>query len=57
MKKTKFKPELLNEELKKFRLLCEYDFYQEKKEAPEYKDIILGSRSTVFMDCYFTIYF
>jgi len=43
MKKTKFKPELLNEELKKFRLLCEYDFYQEKKEAPEYKDIILGS--------------
>jgi len=24
-------------------LLSEYDFYQEKKEAPEYKDLILGN--------------
>lgn len=41
--KKKFNPELLKEELNKFKLLSEYDFYQEKKEAPEYKDLILGS--------------
>lgn len=35
--KKKLNPELLKEELKKFRLLSEYDFYQEKKELPEYK--------------------
>jgi hypothetical protein len=40
--KKKFNPELLKEELKRFRLLNEYDFYQEKKELPEYKDLILG---------------
>ena len=40
--KKKFNPELLKEELNKFRLLSEYDFYQEKKETPEYKDLILG---------------
>jgi hypothetical protein len=40
--KKKFNPELLKEELNRFRLLNEYDFYQEKKEAPEYKDLILG---------------
>lgn len=40
--KKKFNPELLKEEVNRFRLLNEYDFYQEKKEAPEYKDLILG---------------
>ena len=40
--KTKFNPELLKEELKRYKLLSEYDFYQEKKEIPEYKDLILG---------------
>ena len=42
MKNKKFNPELLKEELGKFKLLSEYDFYQEKKEIPEYKDLILG---------------
>jgi hypothetical protein len=42
MKKSKFNPELLKEELNKFKLLSEYDFYQEKKELPEFKDLILG---------------
>jgi hypothetical protein len=40
--KKKFNPDLLKEELKKFKMLSEYDFYQEKKESPEYKDLILG---------------
>jgi hypothetical protein len=42
----KFKPELLKEELKKFRLLSEYDFYTEKKEPVTYaddKDLLLGT--------------
>ena len=44
MKKTKFNPELLKEEAKKFKLLSEYDFYQEEKEAPEYeKPLLLGN--------------
>ena len=38
--KKKHNPELLKEDVKRFRLLCEYDFYQETKEAPEYKDIL-----------------
>ena len=46
-KKVKLNPELLKEELKKFRLLSEYDFYQEDKEPVvhgyEDKDIILGN--------------
>lgn len=42
MSKKKFNPELLKEELKRFMLLSEYDFYQEKKELPEYKDLLLG---------------
>lgn len=41
--KKKFNPQLLKEELKKFKLLSEYDFYQEKKEIPEYKDLLLGT--------------
>jgi hypothetical protein len=40
--KKKFNPDLLKEELNRFKLLNEYDFYQEKKELPEYKDLILG---------------
>ena len=44
MKKKKFNSELLKEEAKRFRLLSEYDFYQEKKELPEYKDLILGDK-------------
>lgn len=38
--KKKFNPELLKEDLKRFKLLTEYDFYQEKKEMPEYKDAL-----------------
>lgn len=41
MKKNKLNPELLKEELKRFRLLNEYDFYQETTELPE-KELILG---------------
>jgi hypothetical protein len=44
MKKKKFTPELLKEEAKRFRLLSEYDFYQETKELPEYKDLLLGDK-------------
>jgi len=42
MKKKKINPALLKEVLNRFNLLNEYDFYQEKKELPEYKDLILG---------------
>ena len=42
MKKNKFNPDLLKEEINRFKLLNEYDFYQERKELPEYKDLILG---------------
>ena len=42
MSKKKISPKLLKETLNRFKLLNEYDFYQEKKEAPEYKDLILG---------------
>jgi len=42
--KKKFNPELLKEELGKFKLLSEYDFYQEKKEMPEFKDLLLGDK-------------
>lgn len=44
MKKKKFNPELLKEEAKRFKHLLEYDFYQETKELPEYKDLILGDK-------------
>jgi len=40
--KKKFNPDLLKEEINRFKLLNEYDFYQEKKELPEYKELILG---------------
>lgn len=40
--KKKINPELLKEELNKFRLLSEYAFYSEKKETPEYQELILG---------------
>lgn len=45
MKKQKFNPELLKEELKRFRMLETYNFYQEEKKAPPYDDtdnLILG---------------
>jgi hypothetical protein len=42
MKKTKFDVNLLKEEQNRFKLLLEYDFYQEKKEIPEFKNLILG---------------
>jgi hypothetical protein len=42
-RKTKLNLELLNEEQKRFRLLSEYDFYQESKTEPEYeKPLLLG---------------
>ena len=43
MKKTKINPELLKEELKRFNILNEYSFYQERSVKPEDKDLILGS--------------
>ena len=42
--KKKFNQELLSEELNRFKMLHEYDFYQEKKEAPEYRDLLLGDK-------------
>lgn len=42
-KRTKLNPELLKEELKKFRLLSEYSFYTGEEVKPEYeKPLILG---------------
>lgn len=52
MKKNKFKPELLNEELKKFKLLYEYNFYTGEEVAHGYetdKPVILGDESGAFM--------
>jgi len=43
MKKTKLNPELLNEELKRFRLLNEYSFYTEKETSDYKKPLILGT--------------
>lgn len=47
MKKNKFKPELLNEELKKFKLLSEYHFYPNENVTYGYnnKPVILGDVS------------
>ena len=42
MKKQKFNPSLLNEELKRFRMLNEYSFYTEKETDYE-KPLILGT--------------
>lgn len=42
--KKKFNPELLKEEAKRMKLLSEYDFYQETKELPEYKDLLLSDK-------------
>ena len=47
--KKRFNPELLKEELNKFKLLSEYDFYTEKKEEPKYldlddKELVLGDK-------------
>jgi hypothetical protein len=45
MKKTKFNPELLKEELKRFKMLETYDFYTGEKSEVEYKDeaLLLGN--------------
>lgn len=45
MKKTKFDQNLLNEELKRFKMLESYDFYFDEKEEPTYKEeeLLLGS--------------
>jgi hypothetical protein len=51
--KNKFNPELLKEELNKFRLLSEYDFYTEKKEEPTYmddKELVLGNKALSEVD-------
>lgn len=43
MKKTKFNPQLLNEELKRFRLLNEYSFYTEKEVDADRPPLLLGN--------------
>ncbi len=45
MRKQKFNPELLKEELKRFKMLETYDFYTGDKSEPEYKDeaLLLGT--------------
>jgi hypothetical protein len=42
MKKPKLNPQLLNEELKKFRLLSEYSFYTEVNSDKPEGDLLLG---------------
>jgi hypothetical protein len=45
MRKNKFNPELLKEELKRFKMLENYDFYTGEKSEVEYKDeaLLLGT--------------
>jgi hypothetical protein len=43
-RKPKFDPKLLNEELNRFKLLENYNFYTGKQELPEYNELILGDR-------------
>jgi hypothetical protein len=45
MRKNKFNPELLKEELKRFKVLENYDFYHEEKKEPEYNSeaLLLGN--------------
>ena len=46
-KKTKLNPSLLSEELKRFKMLNEYDFYDARKKGPDYieeKDLMLGDK-------------
>lgn len=43
-RKPKFNPELLKEELNRFKLLENYNFYTGKQELPEYDELILGDR-------------
>jgi hypothetical protein len=47
MKTNKFNPELLKEELKRFKMLENYDFYHDEKKAPEYTDeaLLLGVKT------------
>ena len=42
MKNTKFNPELLKEELKRFKLLTEWDFYMENE--PDDREMIYGNK-------------
>lgn len=42
MKKTKFNPELLKEELNRFKLINEYSFYKEAKSDDDDDDLLLG---------------
>ena len=46
-KKNKFNPQLLKEELNRFKMLESYSFYTGKQEMPEYDekkdDLILGN--------------
>ena len=45
MRKQKFNPELLKEELKRIKMLETYDFYTGDQSEPEYKDeaLLLGT--------------
>ena len=43
-RKPKFDPKLLKEELNRFKLLENYNFYTGKQELPEYDELILGDR-------------
>jgi hypothetical protein len=45
MKKQKYNPELLKEELKRYKMLETYDFYTGEKSEPEYKEeaLLLGN--------------
>jgi hypothetical protein len=43
-RKPKFDPKLLKEELNRFKLLENYNFYTGKQELPEYNELILGDR-------------
>ena len=42
-KKTKFNPELLKEELNRFKLLETYDFYHKEEKEPEHEKLLLGT--------------
>jgi hypothetical protein len=51
--KNRVNQQLLSEELKKFKLLSEYDFYTEKKEEPKYmddKELVLGDKALSEVD-------
>lgn len=43
-KKVKLNEDILKEELKRFRIIENYNFYTGKQEVPEYKDLIFGEK-------------